>query len=149
MTSSKILTRRLFTAMSAIVPGLLLTSTPAKAGTGRIVLHVGSAGFIIGVSGGHGELFFDGKNFPLNAGGVSIGLTIGASGEDLKGVVENINRPEDIQGTYAQLGGEVAVGAGGTALTLSNPNGVVLKMEGFASGFEASLNLGGLTIALM
>ena len=47
------------------------------------------------------------------------------------------------------LAPRVAVGGGGTALTLSNPNGVVLKMEGFASGFEASLDLGGLTIALM
>ena len=54
--------------------------------------------------------------------------------------------------TVAAAAGAAATGAGAGAgvgaVTMTNPNGVVLNLQGLEAGFMASLNLGGLTIAL-
>lgn len=138
----------LSSAVLALVAGLLLTLAPASAGTGRITLHVGEAGFIIGVSGGQGQLDFGGRVYPLSVGGISIGLTIGASAQNLAGEVHNINTPADIQGTYTQVSASAAFGPGGKVIQMQNGKGVVLNLTGFEAGFEASLDLGGLNISL-
>lgn len=135
-------------ATMALVAGLAVTLTPVLAATGLITLHVGSAGFIIGVSGGQGQLQFGGRVYPLNVGGVSIGLTIGASMQDLTGEALNLNSPADIQGTYTQVSASAAFGPGGKVIQMQNERGVVLNLKGFEGGFEASIDLGGLTISL-
>ena len=120
----------------------------ALAGSGTITLNIGEAGFIIGASGGQGDLLFRGVSYPLTVGGVSVGFTIGAADENLVGTVLNINAPADIEGAYAQAAANAAFGPGGGVITLTNPNGVVLNLQGLEAGFMATLNLGGLTIAL-
>jgi hypothetical protein len=135
-------------AAMALVAGLMLVLGPVLAATGRITLHVGSAGFIIGVSGGQGQLEFGGRVYPLSVGGVSIGLTIGASAQDLRGEVLNINSPADIEGTYTQVSASAAFGPGGKVIQMQNAKGVVLNLTGFEGGFELSVDLGGLTISL-
>jgi hypothetical protein len=135
-------------AVVALVACLVLALTPASAANGRITLHVGEAGFIIGVSGGQRQLEFGGRVYPLTVGGASIGLTIGASVQNLSGEVLNINSPADIQGTYTQASASAAFGPGGKVIQMQNSNGVVLNLTGFEAGFEASVDLGGLTIRL-
>jgi hypothetical protein len=147
-TGSRRLKSLSYAAVVSFALGLLFALTPAQAATGRITLHVGEAGFIIGVSGGQGQLEFAGRTYPLSVGGVSIGLTIGASSQNLSGSVENINSPADIQGTYSQISASAALGPGGKVIQMQNSNGVVLKLQGFEVGFEASVDLGGLTISL-
>jgi hypothetical protein len=137
-----------FAAVVSFALALLFALTPAQAATGRIMLHVGEAGFIIGVSGGQGQLDFGGRVYPLSVGGVSIGLTIGASAQNLTGDVLNINNPADIQGTYSQISASASFGPGGKVIQMQNDRGVVLNLQGFEVGFEASVDLGGLTISL-
>ena len=60
----------------------------------------------------------------------------------------NINSPTDIEGTYTQASASAAFGPGGKVIQMQNEKGVVLNLTGFAAGFEASLDLGGLTIRL-
>ena len=146
-TSSRRL-KSLSAGVMALVAGLFLVLAPALAATGLITLHVGSAGFIIGVSGGQGQLEFGGRVYPLSVGGASIGLTIGASVQDLKGEALNLNSPADIQGTYTQVSASAAFGPGGKVIQMQNAKGVVLNLKGFEGGFEASVDLGGLTITL-
>jgi hypothetical protein len=145
---SMAITRRKLAILAAGLAALPVAGRQALAGSGTITLNIGEAGFIIGASGGHGELLFRGVSYPLTVGGVSVGFTIGAAAENLVGTVLNINAPADIQGTYAQAGAGAAFGPGGGAVTLSNPNGVILNLQGLEAGFMATLNLGGLTIAL-
>ena len=60
----KTITRRsLIVSGAALATGGLLT--PAEAATGSIALHIVSAGFIFGVSGGSGVLTFGGQQYPL------------------------------------------------------------------------------------
>ena len=88
----KTITRRsLIASGAALATGALLM--PAEAATGSISLHIVSAGFIVGVSGGSGMLTLGGHRYPLSVGGISAGATIGASGTDLVGTAYHINQP--------------------------------------------------------
>ena len=94
------------------------------------------------------QLVFQGRSYPLSVGGASVGFTIGASAQKLAGTVENINRPEDIEGRYTQLAASASFGPGGKLIRLKNSKGVVLSLQGITAGFEASLAIRGLRISL-
>lgn len=140
--------RRLSWVAMALAAGLSLVPAPTSAGTGKIALEIGGAGFILGVSGGRGQLVFQGRSYPLSVGGASLGLTIGASAQKLAGTVENINQPGDIEGRYTQLQATASFGPGGKLIRLRNAKGVVLSLQGVTAGFEASLAVGGFRISL-
>ena len=71
-------------------------TTPAHADSGTIRISVIKGGWFIGASGGSGVLNFPGRRYPLSIGGLSYGLTFGASQTDLVGRVTNIRRPSDV-----------------------------------------------------
>ena len=60
-------------------------STAAHADSGTIRISVIKAGWLIGASGGNGVLDFRGRRYPLSIGGLSYGLTFGASQTNLVG----------------------------------------------------------------
>ena len=135
-------------AVILLLCGLAVQSAPASAQSATIRLHVGKVGFVIGVSGGNGTLFHKGNPYALKIRGVSVGLTIGASSADLIGNVYNLSVPTDIEGTYTAAEGSLAFGPGKDSWVLTNSNGVRLEVHGNQVGFEASLDLGGMTIRL-
>ena len=141
---------RLTSLIALALAAALSFSTPASAQTpsGTIAFKVFKVGFIIGTGGGSGTLFYQGKSYPLNVGGISLGLTIGASSADLVGEVYNLTNPADIQGTYSAVSASVAIAGGGMTASLQNSRGVVLKVRGKQIGLEVSLDLGGLSINL-
>jgi hypothetical protein len=115
--------------------------------TGTVRFKLFKVGFIVGAGGGSGTLTYNGVVYPLKVGGVSIG-TIGIAGMDLVGTASNLRTASDIAGTYGAASASVAVAGGGKVAQLQNEKGVILKVQGVEIGLEASLNLGGLTIAL-
>ncbi len=121
---------------------------PAEAATGSISLHIVSAGFIIGVSGGSGVLTLGGHQYPLSVGGISAGATIGASGTDLIGTAYHLHSPSDIEGIYSAVGAGLSVAGGRSAAQLSNAKGVVLRLRGRQVGFMVSIDLSGMQISL-
>jgi hypothetical protein len=140
------------TRRNLIISGVALASglsfTPAEAATGSISLHLVSAGFIFGMSGGSGVLTFAGRQYPLSIGGISAGATIGVSGTDLVGTVSNIHSPGDIEGVYSAIGAGLSVAGGRSAAQLSNARGVVLRLRGRQIGFMFSIDLSGMSISL-
>jgi lipid-binding SYLF domain-containing protein len=125
-----------------------LFATVAMAASGTINLTLYKAGFIVGGSGGNGTLTFEGKKYPVNIGGVSLGATIGASKAELVGEVLNMKQPSDIEGTYTAVQAGVAVAGGGKVAELKNSKGVVLKVKGAQVGLELSLDLSGMEVSL-
>jgi hypothetical protein len=121
---------------------------PAEAATGSVSLHIASAGFIFGVTGGSGTLTFRGHQYPLRIGGISAGALIGASATDLVGTASNLHAPGDIAGIYSAIGAGMAVAGGRSATQLSNANGVVLRLRGRQVGFSFSIDLSGMSISL-
>lgn len=136
-------------AATAAISTLMLAgwASPSFAETGAVSLNVTKAGFIVGVGGGSGTLNFKGRSYRLALGGVSAG-TIGIAGAQLVGTASNLRSAADIAGTYTALSAGVAVAGGRRSAVLQNAKGVILRLQGRQVGFEASLSLSGLTIAL-
>jgi hypothetical protein len=126
---------------------LMAVPLPSHAAVGTVRLKIVKAGFIVGVGGGNGVLHFEGRNYRLGIGGISVG-TIGAAGADLVGRAYNLHRVEDIVGTYTAVSGSIAIAGGVKVAQLQNSNGVVLKLQGKQAGFEASASLSGMSISL-
>jgi hypothetical protein len=140
------------TRRSLILSGVGLATgafvAPAEAATGSVAMHIASAGFIFGVTGGSGALTFRGRQFPLSIGGIRAGALIGISAADLVGTASNLHAPGDVAGIYSAIGAGLAVAGGRTAAQLSNANGVVLRLRGRQVGFSFSIDLGGMSISL-
>ena len=134
---------------AALVAAFMLVAVvlPSYADTGSVRFRVTRAGFIVGAGGGTGVLVFHGKSYPLSVGGLSVGM-IGAASADVVGRAYNLRRPQDIVGAYTAVGAGVAIAGGGTAARLQNANGVVIEVRGRQVGFEASLNLSGMTVSM-
>ena len=123
-------------------------STAAHADSGTIRISVVKGGWFIGASGGSGVLNFQGRRYPLSIGGLSYGLTFGASQTDLVGRVTNIRRASDVAGVYGAAGAGLAIGGGAQAIVLRNEKGATLTLSGRQVGLIASADLSGLAIAL-
>ena len=136
-----------FTTILAVAAAILVGApTHSYAKTGKVRLNIVKAGFIIG-GGGAGTLAFGGRTYPLRVGGLGIG-SLGVSDVQLAGTASSLRTASDIAGTYAAAGAGVAVVGGGQVATLQNEKGVVLKLQGVQYGFQVSLGVGGMTIAL-
>jgi hypothetical protein len=143
---NKVTRRNLIISGAAMASGL--SFSPAEAATGSISLHLVSAGFIFGMSGGSGVLTFAGRQYPLSIGGISAGATIGVSGTDLVGTVSHIHAPGDIEGVYSAIGAGLSIAGGRSAAQLSNARGVILRLRGRQVGFMFSIDLSGMSISL-
>jgi len=126
---------------------LIVASTQSQAQTGRVHLNIVKAGFIVGVGGGSGTLAYQGKTYRLSVGGIGVG-SLGVAGVALVGTASNLHNPADIAGTYGAAGAGAAFVGGGQVATLQNEKGVVLTLSGAQAGFQISLGLAGMTIAL-
>ena len=142
-----IITRRaLMVSGVGLATGALLT--PAAAATGSIALHIASAGFIVGVTGGSGTLSFEGRQYPLTIGGINAGALIGASATDLVGTASHLRQASDVAGVYSAISAGLSVAGGRQVAQLTNTNGVVLRVRGRQIGFSFSIDLSGMTISL-
>ncbi|HXX02883.1 MAG TPA: hypothetical protein VEJ37_01015 [Xanthobacteraceae bacterium] len=132
----------------AVMAALALgASTESRAQTGTVHLKIFKLGFIIGGGGGSGTLHYHGRTYRLSVGGVGIG-SLGISGVELRGTATNLHNPADIAGTYGVAGASGSFVGGGAVARLQNEKGVVLELQGVQIGFQVSLGLGGMTIAL-
>ena len=132
----------------ALMSIMLAAATPSQAQTTcSIRLHIVKAGFIVGAGGGSGTLVCHGKAHRLSVGGIGIG-SLGVAAADLAGTASNVHNPASVAGTYGAAGAGATFVWGGQAATLQNQNGVVLHLAGGQIGFQVSLGLAGMTLAL-
>src|SRR5579872_5523880 len=75
-------------------------ASPSKAETGEVRVVFTKGGFIVGVGGGQGVLYFRGHRYPFDVSGMSVGFTIGASTTQLAGRALHLRSAADIQGHY-------------------------------------------------
>jgi hypothetical protein len=130
-----------------VTAALVGTSTESRAQTGTVRLHIVKAGFIIGVGGGSGTLTYHGRHYRLSIGGIGIG-SLGVAAVDLVGTAYNLRSPVDIAGTYGAAGAGATFVGGAQVARLQNGNGVILEVHGVQVGFQVSIGLAGMTVAL-
>ena len=116
--------------------------------SGKIQFEVYKAGFVVGVSGGSGTLTYEGKDYPISIGGISLGATIGVSKAEFIGDVFNLSAPEDIEGIYSGAKAGIAIAGGAKTAILKNSKGVELKVSGEQIGVELTLDLNGMEVKL-
>ena len=114
----------------------------------KVQFDIYKAGLVVGVSGGSGTLTFEGNEYPISLGGISLGATIGASKAEFVGDVFNLAAPGDIEGVYSGANAGIAVAGGPKVAELKNAKGVVLKVSGKQIGVELTLDLNGMQISL-
>lgn len=137
-----------FASVIAVAAATLAAgSTASRAETGTVRLHIVKAGFVVGVGGGSGTLFYRGRSYRLSLGGIGIG-SLGVAAVDLTGTASNLRSPADIAGTYGAAGAGATFVGGAQVARLQNDKGVVLEVRGVQVGFQVSLGLAGMTIAL-
>ena len=141
-------TIKLVATIAALASISLAAATPSQAqSTCSIRLHVVKAGFIVGAGGGTGTLVCRGKAYRLSVGGLSLG-SLGVAAADLSGTASNVRGPASVAGVYGAAGAGVTFVGGGQVATLQNQNGVVLRLSGGQVGFQVSLGLAGMTLAV-
>jgi len=141
---------RAFRCVAAVVvAATILAGAPAQsyAQTGTVHLRVVKAGFIVGFGGGSGTLTYQGRTYPLRVGGIGVG-TLGVAGARLAGTASNLRSASDIAGSYSAVGAGGAFVGGAQVATLQNERGVVLTLHGVQLGFQVSLGLAGMNIAM-
>ena len=138
--------RTMVTALLAVAAAGV--SFAARADSGTIRISVLKGGWFIGASGGHGTLYFHGRQYPLSIGGLDAGLVFGASQTYLSGTVSHIYRPSDVAGVYGAGGAGAAIGTGVRAIVLTNEKGAVLQLSGRQTGLMLNADLSGLAISL-
>ena len=132
----------------ALVIGLAGCSSSVKLGSsavagkspdGFIDLHEVQAAYIGSGSGGEGDLYFGGVQYPFDVGGVGIG-GIGLSTIDATGDVYNLNDVSQFPGTYGEARYGFAIGDKSAGdLWLQNENGVILHLKAKRTGLILSL----------
>lgn len=135
-------------AIALLALGFAAVSSPSRADTGSVRIEFVKAGWVVGGSLGSGTLTFKGRTYKLGIGGISAGLTFGASKTTLTGSARNMNSVSDITGTYVAVGAGAAVAGGAREITLKNGRGVVLRLRGASAGLSFDLDLSGMEITL-
>ena len=126
---------------------MMAAVSPSQAQTGTVRLKIVKAGFIVGAGGGEGTLTYKGKTYRLSVGGVGVG-SLGVAAVNLTGTAKNLRSAGDIVGTYGGAGAGGTFVGGGQVASLQNEKGVVLELRGAQAGFQISLGLGGMSIAM-
>ena len=103
---------------------------------------------IIGLGWGSGTLKYKGEEYPIKARGFELG-SVGISASDMTGNVYNLNKVEDIEGSYTAVGVAAAVGTGASSVRTKNDKGVVMEVWGTDKGVELAIGGSGVTIDLV
>ena len=112
---------------------LVVADEPAtvKVGGGWIALGIGA-------NWGDGVLTLQGDEYPFAITGLSLG-DFGAAGFTGSGTVHDLQRPEDFDGKYTNVGKSLTVIANGAHVTMRNEHGVTIDLTIMTPGLKVSL----------
>src|SRR5215472_5270581 len=142
-------TRRRLLAAACIAASVSLTGCGGKspipspvAGEtpdGTVQMQQVQAAFIGSGGGGTGTLFFQGKSYPFNVGGLGIG-GIGASTIEASGEVYHLHNVAQFPGAYGQGRYGYVFGTSSAGdLWLQNESGVIMHLHAKREGLMLSL----------
>jgi hypothetical protein len=140
--------RRWRLGIALIVVAAFSDAAPSQAVTGNVRIVFTKGGFVIGAGGGRGVLTFRGRDYRFTAQGLSVGLTVGASVNNLIGRASHLHRLGDFEGTYTVVGAGGALLGGAGGVQLRNARGVMLSLQGPKAGVEFSANVSKVVITL-
>jgi hypothetical protein len=123
------------------------TTTDTSKADGTIKISSGSVAIGIGWSWGKGTLTYKGKEYPLSVKGLSIGK-VGITGATASGEVHNLKSLKDFDGNYTAVGAGITLAGGRSAVTMSNQNGVRVRVISTNRGVDLTLGGGGVDLRI-
>jgi hypothetical protein len=134
----------LVTLLAAVVPPTATAENRKPSAT--VTISQVNVAFMWSASLGGGTLTYRGKTYDFVIGGLGIG-GLGASSLNASGDVYGLERPQDLEGVFAQARIGYAVGDESAGkLWLENPNGVVLALKARRSGLALAAGADGVVI---
>ena len=119
---------------------------PAPKVSGKIKIKTTSVAAGIGFEWGEGTMtMYDGTIWTCKIKGLSI-IDVGISTIEASGEVYHLVVAEDLEGTYVSGQAGATFIAGGSASTLKNDKGVILKLKSTQQGLKFTLAPGGMSI---
>jgi len=140
--------RRMTSFLTIAALGVALTGAFAadeKKPDATVRLSGGSVAAGIGVSWGSGTLTFQGKDYPIDVTGLSVG-DVGATKIEAKGNVYNLKNLSDFDGNYTGVGAGATAAGGGSAVTMKNQSGVTVDLLSTTQGVKIALGAGGVSM---
>lgn len=134
------------TAVLVLVFSMVLV-LPAQGDEATIRLTGGTVGVGLGITWADGVLVYQGKEYPITAQAFTLG-DVGAATMDAKGIVSDLKSLEDFNGNYGAITAGATVGAGRSATTMMNENGVGIVMTSAHEGVRFTLAHSGMRISL-
>src|SRR5262245_20271094 len=134
-------------AIVSLVVVVGLTLAQEKQPDATIQLSTGAVALGIGVTWGSGVLTYQGQEYPFSVDGLSV-VDVGISKASASGVVYNLKKLEDFNGTYAGVTAGATIAGGAGANTMQNQNGVVINLVGTSQGLKFKLSMDGVKMTL-
>ena len=135
-------------AMVALL-GIMLTAARADdmAPDATLKLSGGSVAAGLGISWGSGTLSYQGKDYPVDVKGLSVG-DAGITKIEASGKVYNLKSLGDFDGNYTAVGAGATVAGGGSVSTMRNQNGVTIDLVSTTQGVKFALGGGGVDMKI-
>jgi hypothetical protein len=143
---------RKFIYIFLVIMSLVVFTSPSLAGgkktiDGVVHMSAGSVAVGIGWTWGEGVLTVQGVDHNFEVKGLSV-ADVGISKLSASGIVYNLKKLEDFNGSYHGLKAGASVGAGAGAVILKNEHGVELQLNSSGQGLKFAFGTQGVTIQL-
>lgn len=112
-----------------------------------IEMEGGTLSFFFGYDWADGTLKYEGREYRLNANGVSI-MRLGAGNSRYEGQVYHLHDIADFPGHYVAVSAGAALLTGGSGMAMRNENGVVIEMTSTTGGVDLNFGIKGLSVSL-
>ena len=114
---------------------------------GTIEISSTQIAFLASAQSGGGTLEFEGMEHDFKIGGLGVG-GIGIQSVNAVGVVYNMEKLSDFNGTYTQSRIGITVGKGKGQMALGNSNGVIIELKSSNKGVALAAGVDGMSIKL-
>ena len=128
-------------------PGTEDREDPPRVFSGTIEISSTQIAFIGSAQKGSGTLEYEGMEHEFKIGGLGIG-GIGIQTVNAVGVVYNMEKLSDINGTYSQARVGATLGKGKSTIGLNNSNGVYIELKSSNKGVALASGVDGISIKL-
>lgn len=141
---------RTLTVFVALVVCLVFAATASAQDklAGTIDISSKTIAIGIGISWGHGTLTFKGKTYKFKTDGLSV-VDLSIASVSFAGEVYNMAELGDFSGNYTGGAAGIAIAGGVQTATLTNQNGVKLKLRAKSQGVQLKLAPEGIKIKLV
>jgi hypothetical protein len=133
-------------SLVSLLAGLSLAQDKKPDAT--LTLSEGTVAVGIGFSWGKGTLTYQGKNYPVNVSGLSVG-EVGVNRATATGDVFNLKNLANFDGNYVAGGAEATIGGGAGITAMKNQNGVVIQLKSTTQGASLKLAAEGLKLSVV